>query len=358
MDKKSIALVGGIIIVIILMVEPMFWGGSGAQGTVTMDPGKNVSGTAVFNGTIRTYDPVLFIPTDTDPSLLSQLRLLPGVRDVKSDATGIQIQTDTRDDVFPTAAWLRARNVSSVSIANIAVNSEITVQTPGGEMNATVLGGVVRVIAEPLLDVDNEVSVSMNAVVLSKQVIDYSSASLLLQPIDMILDANVESMDSIVLSYAIPWVERNSLGNLSSYGDATYSQVDSIVFTAPLTVAQILAKKQFPYVTYIDSGSAQVLSSFDNTTTLAENFADTPYSLPSSRLVIRANRTPDIPFEPTLRSYQYTLRLVDPPYDMGSDTLPFETYVEYAQNATIRLNVSVLVLGDKVLSVKRVSLPS
>jgi len=356
MDKKYIVIAGAAIMVLVLVLEPLSRGGFGLSPGPVLKPGDNVTGTTVFNGTIRTYDPILYMDPVTDQALVNELRNLPGVLDVKSETNALVIQTETRDDVYPTATWLGERNITSYSIANIALSSQIEVQTATGIINATIYGGVVRVVTEPLLDAGEQVTVSMVAVVSSGQVIDYSSASLLLQPTEIALDAEVESLESIVATYSIPWEERNSL-DLSGFDDITFNKVDSIIFNTPLTVSQVMAKKQFSYITYIDENSAQVMSSFDNVSLLETNFEDTPFILPDSDLVLRADELPELEYSPESVYYSYTLRLVDPPYQMD-DTMVLETEEVYDAGSTVQISIEALVLGDKVLSVKRVSLPS
>jgi hypothetical protein len=341
-DKKFIIAAAAVIAILMFLLEPFQWA-SGSSGPAPSAPsGQNVTGTAVFNGTIRTYDPMLLLPLETNQSVIDALRLRPGVRDIQQQQNSWLVQTDTRDDVFPVASWLREMNVSAYSIANVAVNQQIEVETMAGTVNTSVLGGVVRVVAEPLLDADSLVTVSMVAVLRDNVLIDYSSATLLLQPVDILVDASVASLDGKVYTYVIPWAERNSVGNLSGFGDeAMFNRVDSVVFTTPLSVEQIMTKKQFSYVVYIDSGSATVSPSFDNLTELQKNFADTPFTLPPSVLTITTNSTPELNFTPEVR-YRYTL-------------LPASD--EYV-NSTLKLNVSALALGNRIVSLKRVSLPS
>lgn len=358
MDKKYIVIVGALIMILVLVLEPLSRGGlfGSSSAGVVLKPGENVTGTTVFNGTLRTYDPILYMDPIPDQSLVNELRNLPGVLDVKSETNALVVQTETRDDVFPTAAWLNERNITCYAVANIAAGGQIAVQTATGTVNATIYGGVVRVITEPLVDSGEQVAVSMVAVVSSDQVIDYSSASLLLQPEELTLDAEVESLDGVTATYTIPWEERNSL-DLSGLEDTEYDKVDSIIFTTPLTVSQVLAKKQFTYITYIDANSAQVESSFDNTTLLETNLQDTPFTLPDSTLVVRAEEEPDLSYSPDSVSYRYTLRLQDVPYQID-DTMVLETEKEYGVGDTVQVTIEVLVLGDKALSVRYVSLPS
>ncbi|MFZ5867215.1 MAG: hypothetical protein ACOYXY_15120, partial [Thermodesulfobacteriota bacterium] len=297
MDKKNIIIAGSLLMIVMFLLQSFYLGGGQAASGPVFRPGDNVTGTTVFNGTIRTYDPLLYMDPVSDQTLINELRNLPGVLDVKSETNALIVQTETRDDVFPTALWLSERNITTYSVANIAVTSNMQVQTATGLMNATLLGGVVRVVTEPLVDAGEQVGVSMVAVVSSGQIIDYSSASLLMQPVDFTIEAEVVSLDWTTVTYSVPWEERNSI-DPSAFDEAEYQKVDSIIFESPLTPSQVIAKKQFSYITYIDENSAQVESGFDNLTRIETNFQDVNYSLPSSTLVIRAQEAPEINLTP------------------------------------------------------------
>lgn len=357
-DNVKVALI--VLVVVLFLTESFYFGGGFFRAGEPSGPdGSNVSGTAEFNGTIRTYDPVLLVPSNTSQSVIEKLRLQDGVSTVRSDPDYpdfLIVDTQTRDDVYPIASWLHSMNASSLSIANVAVNRNIEVDTVSGRVNATLAGGVVRVLTEPLLDAESEVAVSMIAVLRGSQVIDYRSASLMLQTLELSLKADVESIESTTYSYSVPWGERNGIEGLDDY-DYEYERRDSIVFLTPLDVGQILTKKQFSYITYIDSGSALVEQSFDNVTLLSENFKDTPYWLPNSTLTIKADEEPDIPLEPQV-AYRYRLRLIDPGYGLDNETLVMESDREYDVGSTLDVNMTILALGQNLVSVKRVSLPS
>jgi hypothetical protein len=117
-----------------------------------------------------------------------------------------------------------------------------------------------------------------------------------------------------------------------------------------------MAKKLFPYITYIDAGSAQVRSDFDNTTLLATNFADVNYTLPDSSLVIMTNKTPDIPFNATV-TYNYRILIVEESTDYVFEDLAFDAEMDEEQelDSTVSLNVSVVAADRNVVSVGTVS---
>jgi hypothetical protein len=359
MNKNDIVKIAVVLAVLMFLFQSFQYmgggfnfGGGGGIGD------ENVSGTATFTSTIRTYDAVLVLPADTDQSLIDEIRNREDVRNVKIDQQGIVVDTETRDDVYPLALYLRSRNVSSVSVANIVLPDMIELQTSSGTTNITAGYGVVRVITEPLLEVDSEVTVSMLAVSKSGYLTSYSSPTILLESVALEMEAVVESLDHKLYTYTIPWESRNSITNLSGYGTSDYKKVDSIIFSPPLTVEQIMTKKQFPYITYIDAGSAQVLSSFDNITQVQSNFQDVSIMLPPSTLKITTNQTPDLPFNSTV-SYRYTIRLADSTeYEFEEPSFTLDTGREYDINSTMEVTVRALAAGNRIVSVSDVSLPS
>ncbi len=318
----------------------------------------NVTGTATFNGTIRTYDPVLLVPVNTSAVIVEQLRNQSGVKSVNIESDGYLVDTETRDDVFPLATYLMSMNVSSVSVANIVIPQPLAVSTPNGTMNVSA-SGVVRVMTPPLLDVGNTVTVSMTAIVDNNgNLVDYTDASIMTQNIVQQFNASIISLQSTSYSYSIPWVNR-SLGNLSRFGTVQYSEMDSIIFTTPLTVTQTIQKKQLPYIAYIGPDSAIVEPSFSNASLVADDFNDTNYTLPDSPLVITTNSSsvPDVPFNATV-GYTYSIMLQNSTYDFGSAPLTIVTDKQYADNESVGVDISAVALGDQVIQIKSVSIPS
>ena len=329
------------------------FGGGGGLG------GENVSGTAVFNGIIRTYEPVLVLPADVDPSLIDELRNRDDVKDIRVETDGVVVETETRDDVYQLAAYLGSMDVSSISVANIILPEKIEQQTASGVLNVTAGTGVVMVVTEPLLDVDSEVTVAMTVVSQNNYLIGYSSPTILLQPVSLELDASIDKLNHKVYTYTIPWEDRNSLGNLSDYDMFEYDKIDSMVFDPPLTVDQIITKKSFPYITYIDAGSAQVLSDFDNLTQVQSNFQDVSFTLPPSTLEITTNQTPELAFDSAV-SYSYTVSVPENATTYEFEELSFivDSEEEYETGSTVTLTINGLAAGNKVVSVEGLSLPS
>lgn len=361
MNKKDIiklVILLGIVLMFLLSTFGYMGGGFNFGGGGGLG-GENVSGTTVFNGTIRTYDPVLVLPADVDQSLIDELRNRDDVKDVRVETDGVVVETETRDDVYPLATYLRSIDVISISVANIILPGRIEQHTASGVLNVTAGTGVVRVITEPLLDVDSEVTVAMTVVSQNNYLVGYSSPSILLQPVSLELDASIEKLNHKVYTYTIPWESRNSLGDLSEYGTVEYDKIDSMVFDPPLTVDQILTKKSFPYVTYIDASSAQVLSDFDNLTQVQSNFQDVSFTLPPSTLKITTNQTPELPFDSAVR-YSYTVGVPGnaTAYEFEELSFMVDSEKEYDINSTVMLTINGLAVGNRIVSVESLSLPS
>ncbi|MBU0532067.1 hypothetical protein KKB44_01090 [Candidatus Micrarchaeota archaeon] len=354
MDKKLILQIAVVVVVIFFLLQPLGMGGRlpdflsffNNENTATQ-----LTGLTVFNATIRTYDPYLILASDTNQSIINELNTRADVKSVVTDAQGIIVETETRDDVYPLASYLRSKGVSSLSQANLALPQTIQVDVNGEQKEIFTSSGIIQVISEAVVDADTEVTVSMIAVISGNQLVQYQSPSILFQQTTILVNAQVVDLNYKLYTYTIPWESRNSLGNLSQYGEYTYNKKDSIIFNPPLDINQILIKKQFSYIDYIDAGSAQVASDFDNITQLESNFQDVSYSLPSSQLTIKTNETPNISFNATV-SYNYNL-LLETDYEFENPVITTDLNEE--QNATVELNISIVALGKKVVSIGKIS---
>ncbi len=359
MDKTDIIKILVAVIVIGFITEQFYFGYiGGSKRPTTLTGGQNITGTAVFNGTIRTYDPILGLPVDTNQSIIDQLRSMDGVKDVTAQNSVILVQTETRDDVYPLAVFLRQNNVTSFSIANIALPPLIEVSVDNAKINVTTNNAIVRVQTEPLLDADSDVTVSMSAVVNDELLVGYDSPNILLNRITLETNATLASLNYKTYRYIIPWESRNSLNNLSEY-DYHYTKVNTIIFNPPLTIAQVLAKKVFPYLIYIDASSAEVVPEFSNSSQVLLNFEDTNVTFPSSLLEIKTNETPDLSFDYTVRyTYLLTLPQTLNGYELGNISFLGETATMHELNTTMPLNVTIIAIGNKVISVSPSGLSS
>ncbi|MBU0590642.1 hypothetical protein KKF81_02680 [Candidatus Micrarchaeota archaeon] len=359
-DKSLILKIAVVVIAVLFMTELFFFGGTNFSVFFSSTPkSANITGITTFNGTIRTYDPVLALDSGVDNAMLTEIRNLNGVKDVRMDPNGILIETETRDDVYPVASYLRDKNLSSVSIANIALPAVLELETTTETINITSGYGAIRIMTEPLLDVDSIVTISMIGVASNGKLIDYGSPQLMLDQVELPVSARILALQYKKYTYVVPWESRNSLGNLSEYGNSTYTKLDSIIFLEQLTIDQVMAKKVFPYIYYIDTKSAQVAPDFDNLSKVELNFQDVSIVLPDSSLTLFTDQTPDTSFE---YSVEYVYEIILMPdstdYTLHKFDYSLTTNRSYEVNGTLNVTVSGVASGKELISMRKISLPS
>lgn len=356
-DKKLIIQVAVLLTVLFFLLQPFGMGGMPNifSGLFSGDPDKGVNktGIAVFNGTVRAYEPFLVLPADTDSSLLEELREYEGVRNVKVEAQGILVETESRDDVYLVASYLRQKGVSSLTNANVVIPQVIEVDFAEGREEVRTSFGIMTMATEPVVEAGSDVTISMMAIVRDGYLINYYSPSMLVEETTVLVDAEVKQLNYKLYTYEIPWESRNSLGNLSQH-EADYDRKDLMIFDSPLSTGQVISKNQLSYVEYIDSTSAQLSPDFDNLTTLERDFLTINYTIPSSTLAIKTNETPDINFTADVL-YSYDLELLETDYIFKDAVLTVEMDEEKEINSAITLNVSIMAIGSNVVSVGKIS---
>ena len=103
--KKTILALVAVLIFIFSMI------GAGMLGSgISLFGGEEENqeiGYAEFSGILRTYDPILVIPGGITLELMNELESLQGVEDVYEEQGNTVIELETRDDVYPTAIYLK-----------------------------------------------------------------------------------------------------------------------------------------------------------------------------------------------------------------------------------------------------------
>jgi len=370
MERKNILIIILVVALVVGFITELFYFGGSYKfnfGGGSAAAVHNVTGTAVFNGSIRTYNPVLQIPGNTSQDVVERLRNLQGVKDVRVQANLDLVETETRDDVYPVAVALRQMNVTDMlTVANIAVPQDISVVTDNGTINVSMLdvGGVVQVVTEPFVDSGNEVPVSLTAVIQDGLLIDYYGAHILAERTSVMADATVAGLANATYTYAVPWEGRGAIDlaalNGSGYSYA-YKRVDTILFSPPLNITGVISRKSLPYITFIDTASAEVSPDYANVSSVRLDFAGTNVTFPDSTLTVTGASAPELTdldgsapgYEPDV-SYAYVLALPGRAggFDLGNDTsFIIRSPRQLELNSTVPLNVTVLAIGNNVLSV-------
>ncbi len=361
MNKDFIIKVVVVVIALSFLTELFFFGGGINFGNPSVSEGKQVTGLTVFNATIRTYTPYLFISSDTDPALITEIRNIDEVKNIRFDPSGIVIDLETRDDVYPTARYLyKELNITALALANIAPPATIEVDAMTEKVNITTGQVPIQVATEPLLDVDSQVTISMLAVSINNRLVDYNSAKIIFDETLIEIDAIVSSLNYKSFTYSIPWEDRNSLGNLSIYGQVEYDQSNIIIFNPTLSTEQILDKKQLDYIVYIDSSSAEISSDFNDLDSIESNFSDVSFSLPPSNLRIVGTNAPELPYTPSAIAFSYVFKIPDDyiDYEFEDQFLNIVSDNEYQLNDTAQISINAVTSGNRVLSINSIVPPS
>ncbi len=355
---KIVTIIGVLVMAGSMLAPSMLRGGGNGN---TIDPGESVPGIAVINGTIRTYDPLLFADAGYNQSDFDIVREDEGFKDLEKTPDGWILETATRDDVYFLAKTLSQNGVTTLSVANIALPGTIAVMLANGStIDVVSRGGIVRVVMEPLLEEDTMVEVQFVAMMQNGIITETSNAALMSTDVEELVEADVVSLNYVRHTYSIPWIERGSLDTeeLSEYGEVSYSPLDIIYFQRPLTVDEVMAKKQLSYITYIDQHSASVSSGFGNITLLEADFEGIGIDFPESQLVILSNESIGLNYTGTaMRSYDIMLPEEVEGYSLDEREFEIETEDEYNEDEKIEVLVSAMAIGNRIVSVASV-LPS
>jgi len=322
------------------------WGGSEEEQVMT--------GTTVFSGIIRTYNPYLVVPEGVSEETKAELRAMDGVQDVSETVDGTLIETETRDDVYPIGLYLRENNLTTLAVANIAMPSIIEVELDNGSIiNASVSNIAVSVVTEPIVDVDTEVTLTMIVEITERVITAYGRPTILMDEEDLEIDATVLSVNYLY-TYVIAWEERNSVNmtNLSQYGEVDYQKKNTVYFDQELAIDEVMEKKDLDYVEYIDQYSLECSDDFANRTRIENDFGAN-ITLPDSTLNLVSNGSVALPYQGEI-NYHYVLLLSE---DLLEDNeIELESGQFYSVNSTVKLELSVTSIGDRVVSVDSIAI--
>ncbi|NYZ76969.1 hypothetical protein H0O02_01495 [Candidatus Micrarchaeota archaeon] len=355
--KMILAIVVIAICIFEMIALGVIGGGGGGGGNTVVE---SVTGTAEFSGTIRTYDPVLVVNSPLDTDTVAELRAMPGVADVSPSQDGTVIRTETRDDVYPIGVFLREKNLTAYTVANIAPPPFIPVELGNGSIvNATPGNIALRVVTEPLVDVDSEITIKMIAQVSQDVLIGYGSPLIVSEEKKAEAQGTVLSM-VYIYTYSIPWAERNGIDAealRSEYGNAEYRAKNTVLFNQPLTVEEVMAKRNVSYITYIDQYGIECSGNFTDMTQVETDFGQAGASFQPSVLTVITNRTADLNYSGSL-VYRYLISLPDEAGGMAieSDSVEIESEKPHEVGSVVPLEITGIAMGDRIVAIKNVVL--
>ena len=265
-------------------------------------------GQVEFNGSIRTYDPFLVIVGGIDTALMNDLKSLEGVKEITAEQGNTVILVETRDDVYPTAVYLKSLNVTSYSLANIASPGIVPVLLETGEEVNASFAVPIKIETTPLVPPDTIVNIAMLVAVSENAVVNYGSAYILTEDRTITLDGTIQN-ELFEYRYDIPWEERNDITEeeFDEYGDVYYQKNSIGFFERELTQGELVGAKQFDYIEYIDKRSAVFSENFTDAEQAISDL-NVNVSFSPSTLAILSNETLNLTYDGSL-SYIYTVKM-------------------------------------------------
>lgn len=348
--KAIIALIA-VFIFVFEIVAMGFIGNPFAPSLGNGDGAGSTNGVAEFNGALRTYDPLLIVPLDTSETLLSEIREMDGVTSVTREQDSVVIQTETRDDVYPLSLFLKDNNITSYAIANVAMPSVVKVTLQNGSViNATSMTGAVRFVTEPIVDVDREVGLLVSVQVSEGIITGYDQAIIASEEKTINVDGVVLDVNHVEI-YTVPWEHRNNITLEEGY---EYEKNNLIIFAEPLSMEEIMEKKNLSYVEYIDEYSVQCADDFDNLTRIQNDFGP-GIQLPDSELKVTSEGNVSLGYDKTV-TYLYTISIPEEADGilLGIEEVELEIDKLYETNSTVEIEISGVVIGNEMVTVNSI----
>lgn len=342
--------------ILVLVFEMIFIGFNNLPSLFKWSNPQTKLGTIEFSGSIRTYEPYIFIPSQKiDADIFEKIRSLPGVSDVSTKNEGILIKVETRDDVYPVALALKKMGFTPYGIANVVAPSVVSVvlDENGQRMNASLREGAIRVETQPIIPVDSTVTVSAKVALNDKTIVQYGGAVLKTEKKPISAAAKIENKIFKYVFY-VPWEERNSLPALDDV-NWTYTRNDIAIFENELSTDQIIAIKNFDYVVYVDKNSVVFSQNFTDKQRAISDFG-VNLSFSPSILVVETNHSFSLQY-PSNFSYVYTLRPEFENYSFasGEDIITVES-AENINGESVNLSGIVTAVGNAILDIENVSI--
>lgn len=385
MNKKILLQIGIVVVIASFFVQMAAPGlmrnlNLGGSSSTTGEPKVGIS---LFNGTIRTYDPQLYIVGNVNQTTLDMIKNDTRVIRTAQNAQGWQVDLALRDDVYSLAKDMRNNyNLTTQSIANIIPPSQIPVYLNNGTvLNASTslyLNGIgpFKIALEPFVDVDNKVTIQMQAQTQENininnrfypghNLIGISTPAIIKIKTTLNLNATVLSKNKMINTFAVPWENRTKV-NITSieakYGkeNVSYSKYNRIYLSKSLTVTEIVdLKTKTQYITYLGSDSAEIRKDFTDKNKIVSDFKNMTVVFPHSIIIVTSDSKVKLPYEKTTLHY-YTLKLPKQTkgYTIQDTEKQFTSNSSLIVNSTLNLEIEGETIGNimtKVNSIKKSS---
>jgi len=311
-----------------------------------------------FKGSIRTYEPFLFIPSGTplSGSLLNEIRNLSGVVQLSQEQGGTVIKLETRDDVYPVALALKKKNITTYTLANIAAPSDAQALLENGQViNVTMANVAIRAEAIPLIPLDSAVAVKMTAVIQDNAIVQYGNAVVKSEEKTVYLSGDVQE-ELIEQTFYVPWEERNNI-NESMFENITftYKKNNLGIFSQEIPTAKVMEAKKFDYVTYIDKNSVVFIDNFTDKQR-AENDFGVNISFDPSILVIRSKDKIALPYNSS-SSYVYKLNVSSADYSLLNGLESIEiTSKDKIESNKVNISATAQTIGPVIISISNTTI--
>ncbi len=350
---KIITIIGALVMIGSIIAPGLVFNPN--NGNNNGNSGQILNGIAEFNGTIRTFEPILIVQSQLSQSVIDELKSEESVKSVNPIADGYLINTTTRDDVFLLAESLRLKGIDSWAYASIIMPASITVKLDNGSNVNVDSSGAVRILTLPLVDIDSEVPIRMSATIQDGVLLRYSSPVMLTQNVQIIGNASVGSFIGSESTFMVPWENRTLIDSAKleqEYGNTTFKRNDFVTFPVKLTIAEMAGKNTLPYVTYISDTSVSVLANFTDKNLLRDDFGNVSIVFPDSELRVLSDKNISLPYNNTVKYiHLVTINGSVAGYDINSQNIQLTLDKKYNEGEQVQLSINAVAIGNKVVKI-------
>ena len=334
--------------------------------------GQQMTGLTVFNGTIRTYEPVLFVQGNINQSIMDILQNDTRISTITKDQQGWLINVTIRDDVYELAADIKkSYNLTSNSVANIILPPQIVVYLQNGSIVNTSTStyisyfGPLKLWTEPMVEADSVVLVRMQATVQGDSLIGSANPTILAPRINLTTNATITKLITREIIYSIPFEDRNAINVTlleETYGNENVSYLKNsfIEFNESLTVTQIMQKSNLSYITHIGQDSANIKDNYNDSESIKNDFTGLSVTFPYSILKISSEKVSISMISKyksnTLYKYYISVPKEEQGYSLPQDEQKYYVITNRTAllNSTVNVTIDGITIGNSFVRIDSV----